>query len=1032
MSEEVYEKTLLCCRGTGCTAGGSESIYLFFLKELKERGLDKKFKISITGCHGLCEMGPIVVVQPEGVLYCHTSIEDVSEIIDKTLIKSELVEHLLYKNPITSEIIPKYRDIPFYKYQKRILLRNCGVINPEDIEEYIKKDGYLALRKALLEMSPLQIINEVKNSGLRGRGGAGFPTGLKWEFTKKAKGEPKYIVCNADEGDPGAFMDRSLIEGDSHSVLEGMLIAGHAIGAKEGYIYCRAEYPLALHRLGIAIKQAKEYGFIGKNILGTDFSFDIRIKQGAGAFVCGEETALLASIEGRRGEPRPRPPFPATSGLWGKPTNINNVKSYSYVPQIILNGADWFASMGTERTKGTMVFALTGKVISTGLAEVPVGMSIGELVFDVGGGVMPGKKFKAIQIGGPLGGCLPIEKLNTPIDYEPITESGAIMGSGGMIVVDNETCMVEFAKFFLQFANDESCGQCVPCRIGGQRMLEILTRITEGRGKLEDLVKLERLSRIINQASLCALGQLTPNPVLTTLKYFRDEYLAHIIDKRCPAGECETLVPASCINDCPAEVNVPVYIGLISEGKISEALAVHRKANPFPSICSRICPHPCEEICRRGEIDEPIATRALKRFMSDYEKEKKWIIQPLEEKKEQKIAIIGSGPAGLTAAYRLARLGYKITIFEAKPEIGGMLIYGIPDYRLPREIVRHEIDMILKSGDISIKTNTKIGEDLTLSDLKDQGFYAIFISIGSQKSVELKIPGENIEGVISELKFLDSINSGKNLEIAKDKKIAIIGGGNVAIDAARSAIRLSAKEVHIIYRRRKEDMPAQTEEIREAEEEGVIIHTLLSPKAIEKKEEKLKELKCFKMSLTRKTENGKQRPTFGKSARKRPFVIENSEISMEFDLIIKAIGQRSDLSILKNYEGIEVNERGNIVVDPRTFVTSKSGIFAGGDIVTGPASAIEAIAAGNKAAKSIHNYLQGNPLLEPAKIMQRPISKEKLLMTEEDGVRPRQKIGKISPDKRVNDFREIEKCFDKKTATLEAKRCLRCDLEEYE
>jgi len=1031
MPEEVYEKTLLICRGTGCTAGGSESIYQSFLKELKERGLDKRFKISITGCHGLCEMGPIVVVQPEGILYCHTSIEDVSEIIDKTLIKSELVEHLLYKHPITSEIIPKYKDIPFYKHQKRILLRNCGVINPEDIEEYIEKDGYLALRKALLEMSPLQIINEVKNSGLRGRGGAGFPTGLKWEFTKKAKGEPKYIVCNADEGDPGAFMDRSLVEGDPNSILEGMLIAGYAIGAKEGYIYCRAEYPLALHRLEIAIKQAKEYGFIGKNILGTDFSFDIRIKQGAGAFVCGEETALLASIEGRRGEPRPRPPFPANSGLWGKPTNINNVKSYSYVPQIILKGADWFASMGTERTKGTMVFALTGKVISTGLAEVPVGMSIGELVFDVGGGVTKGKKFKAIQIGGPLGGCLPVEKLNTPIDYEPITEAGAIMGSGGMIVVDNETCMVEFAKFFLQFSNNESCGLCVPCRIGGQRMLEILTRITEGKGKLEDLEKLEKLARVMNQGSLCALGQLTPNPVLTTLKYFRDEYLAHIIDKRCPAGECETLVPAPCLNACPAEVNVPVYIGLISEGKISEALAVHRKANPFPSICSRICPHPCEEICRRGKIDEPVAIRALKRFMSDYEKEEEWIIQSLEEEKEQKVAIIGSGPAGLTVAYRLARLGYKITIFEAKPEIGGMLIYGIPDYRLPREIVRHEIDMILKSGDISIKTNTKIGEDLTLSDLKDQGFDAIFISIGSQKSVELKIPGENIEGVISGVKFLDDINTGKNIKIVKDKKIAIVGGGNVAIDAARSAIRLGAKEVHIIYRRRKEDMPAQTEEIKEAEEEGVIINTLLSPKAIEKNG-KLKELKCFKMSLTKKTEDGKQRPTFDRSARKRPFIIENSEISMELDLIIKAIGQRSDLSILKNYNGIEVNKRGNIIVDPRTFVTSKSGIFAGGDIVTGPASAIEAIAAGNKAAKSIHNYLQGDPLLEPAEIIQRSISKEKPLMTEEDGVRPRQKIRKISPNKRVNDFREIEKPFDKETAILEAKRCLRCELEEYE
>lgn len=562
MSHKVYEKTVLCCGGTGCIAGGSESIYLSFLNEIKRRSLDKNFRISITGCHGLCEMGPIVVVQPEGILYCHTLIEDVPEIIDKTLIKSDLVEHLVYKNPKTLEIIPKYKDIPFYKYQKRILLRNCGVINPENIKEYIKREGYSALRQAILDMSPFQIINEIKKSGLRGRGGAGFPTGLKWEFTKKANGEPKYIVGNADEGDPGAFMDRSLIEGDPHSLLEGMLIAGYSIGAKEGYIYCRAEYPLAIKRLKIAIKQAKEARLIGKNILGSNFSFDIKIKQGAGAFVCGEETALLASIEGRRGEPRPRPPFPANSGLWGKPTNINNVKSYSYIPQIILNGADWFSSIGTERSKGTMVFALTGKVVSTGLVEVPIGMSIRELVFDIGGGVPLGKNFKAVQIGGPLGGCLPTEKLDLPIDYEPITEAGAIMGSGGMIVVDNETCMVEFAKYFLQFASDESCGQCVPCRLGGERMLEILTRITDGEGKLEDLKKLEKLSRVMNQGSLCALGQLTPNPVLSTLRYFKDEYIAHIVDKRCPAGECEALITyhidekkctgcTRCLKKCP-------------------------------------------------------------------------------------------------------------------------------------------------------------------------------------------------------------------------------------------------------------------------------------------------------------------------------------------------------------------------------------------------------------------------------------------------------------------------------------------------
>jgi len=579
----------------GLAAGAGET-YEAIESEITNRKLD--VILTKTGCLGFCQMEPLVeILEPDRpkLIYKNMTHDKVNKLID-SFIEGKIAEDLIllridkekifrengviendlkkfwtnYKSDISDEVkneinkVPLYKEIPFFKKQKKIALRNCGFINPEDIKEYIAKGGYYALYKALNEMFPDEVIEEVKNSKLRGRGGAGFPTGLKWEFTKKAKSEPKYIVCNADEGDPGAFMDRGLIEGDPHSLLEGMLIAGYAIGAKEGYIYCRAEYPLAIHRLKIAIRQAKELGLIGKNIFRTDFSFDIRIKQGAGAFVCGEETALLASIEGRRGEPRQRPPFPATSGLWEKPTNINNVKSYSYVPQIILNGAEWFSSMGTDRSKGTMVFALTGKVKYTGLVEVPIGMTIGELVNDVGGGVLTGKKFKAIQIGGPLGGCLPIEKLDTPIDYESITEAGAIMGSGGVIVVDEDTCMVEFAKFFLQFASDEGCGQCVPCRIGGERMLEILTRITEGKGKLEDLQKLEKLARVMNQGSLCALGQLTPNPVISTLRYFRDEYTTHIVDKKCPAGECEALIKlfineekctgcGVCVKSCPQD-----------------------------------------------------------------------------------------------------------------------------------------------------------------------------------------------------------------------------------------------------------------------------------------------------------------------------------------------------------------------------------------------------------------------------------------------------------------------------------------------
>lgn len=579
-------------------AAGAEETYKAISKEISDKKLD--VILTKTGCLGFCQMEPLVEILEPGkpkIIYKKLTSNKVKKLIDSFItgrIESEIVlarvdkeeipieksvknfyskeianktdEGVNYEinDKVKNEInkIPLYEEIPFFKKQTKIALRNCGYINPENIKEYIARGGYFSLYKVLNEFSQDEVIEEVKKSKLRGRGGAGFPTGLKWEFTRGARGEPKYIVCNADEGDPGAFMDRSLIEGDPHSLLEGMLIAGYAIGANEGYIYCRAEYPLAIKRLNIAIEQAKVFGLTGKNIMGLNFNFDIKIKQGAGAFVCGEETALIASIEGRRGEPSSRPPFPATSGLWGKPTNINNVKSYSYVPQIILKGARWFNSIGSEKSKGTMVFALTGKIDSTGLVEVPIGMSLKELVFDVGGGVLPGKSFKAVQIGGPLGGCLPKEKLNLPIDYEPITEAGAIMGSGGVIVVDNDTCMVEFAMFFLQFASDESCGQCVPCRLGGERMLEILTRITEGKGELEDLDKLEKLARVMNQGSLCALGQLTPNPVLSTLRYFRDEYIAHIINKRCPAGECKVLITyyideekctgcGLCLRNCP-------------------------------------------------------------------------------------------------------------------------------------------------------------------------------------------------------------------------------------------------------------------------------------------------------------------------------------------------------------------------------------------------------------------------------------------------------------------------------------------------
>jgi len=588
----LYRAHVLICHGTGCASGGSPKVLETFREELQKKNLDKEVLVIATGCHGMCEFGPIVVVYPEGTFYSQVKPEDVAEIVEEHLYKGRIVNRLLYKEPISAQKVCHYKEIPFYGKQHRIVLSNCGYINPDNIDEYISRDGYQALGKCITEMSPAAVIEEMKKSGLRGRGGGGFPTGLKWSFCAASPGNKKYVICNADEGDPGAFMDRSILEGDPHAVLEGMMIGAYAMGADEGYIYCRAEYPLAIKRLQTAIKQAKEYGLLGENVLGTDFSFDLHIKEGAGAFVCGEETALMASIEGQRGMPRPRPPFPAVKGLWGKPTNINNVETWANVPRIMLQGAECFAAMGTEKSKGTKVFALTGKVKNTGLVEVPMGITIREIVYEIGGGIIGDKKFKAVQIGGPSGGCLVEEHLDLPVDYESLTAAGAIMGSGGLVVLDESNCMVDTAKFFLEFTQRESCGKCVPCREGTKKMLDILTRITEGNGKPEDLDTLQYLGEQIKATSLCALGGTAPNPVLTTLKYFRDEYEAHINEKRCPTGACQNLLrytidPAKCIGCTKCARNCPV--SCIS-GKVKEPHVIDQEKCIKCGACMANCP----------------------------------------------------------------------------------------------------------------------------------------------------------------------------------------------------------------------------------------------------------------------------------------------------------------------------------------------------------------------------------------------------------------------------------------------------------
>ncbi|MGD0211000.1 MAG: NADH-quinone oxidoreductase subunit NuoF, partial [Desulfomonilia bacterium] len=653
---KVFRAHILVCGGTGCHATGSGEVHKAIVQELAAKNLSNEVTVVETGCNGFCAAGPIMVMYPEGTFYQYVKALDVPEIIEEHIIKGRPVKRLMYKEPTTEAPIPHMMDIPFFGKQKLIVLKNRGLIDAEKIDEYIARDGYMAAAKALTEMNRDQVIEEVKKSGLRGRGGGGFPTGMKWSFANKAKSDVKYILCNADEGDPGAFMDRSVLEADPHAVLEGMIIGGYAIGANEGYIYCRAEYPLAIKRLTIAINQAREYGLLGENILGSGYSLDIHVYQGAGAFVCGEETALMNSIEGKRGMPRPRPPFPASKGLWQKPSVLNNVETFANISQIILNGGEWYASMGTERSKGTKVFALTGAVNNVGLVEVPMGTAIGEIIFDIGGGIRNGKQYKAAQLGGPSGGCIPAEALNTPTDYEEIIKLGAIMGSGGLIVMDEDTCMVDTAKFFMEFCQEESCGKCTPCREGTKRMLEILQRICHGEGKEGDIELLEDLAAVIKDSALCGLGQTAPNPVLSTIKYFRNEYEAHIYDKRCPAVVCSKLFKSPCQHACPIEMDVPSYMALVRAGRLADAFKVMKRTNPFPGVCGRVCPQFCTDKCRRGQLDEPMAIAWIKRYIADNAKRPKIDAVPVTRK--EKVAVIGAGPAGLTAAQDLCMRGY--------------------------------------------------------------------------------------------------------------------------------------------------------------------------------------------------------------------------------------------------------------------------------------------------------------------------------------------------------------------------------------
>ncbi|MDN5347419.1 MAG: NADH-quinone oxidoreductase subunit [Clostridia bacterium] len=1010
---EFYRAHVLVCAGTGCTASESPATKEALIKELARRGLDKEVKVVDTGCFGFCRFGPNMMVYPEGTFYCTVHPEDVPELVEEHFVKGRVVERLLYKQPETEAAVKSFEDIPFFKHQLRIALRNCGVINPESIEEYIARDGYFALGKVLTEMQPYEVIEIIKKSGLRGRGGGGFPTGLKWEFAYRSPGPVKYFVCNADEGDPGAFMDRSILEGDPHAVLEGMAIGAYAIGASQGYIYVRAEYPIAVNRLQIAIAQAREKGLLGKNIFGSGFDFDIDIRLGAGAFVCGEETALLASIEGRRGEPRPRPPFPAVSGLWGKPTVINNVETLANVPTIVRNGWEWFASIGTEKSKGTKVFALAGKINNNGLVEVPMGTSLGQVIYDIGGGIPGGKKFKAAQTGGPSGGCIPASHLNVPIDYDSLTALGTIMGSGGLIIMDEDTCMVDLAKFFLDFVKDESCGKCTPCRIGTARMLEILDRISRGEGREGDIDLLVELGQQIKDTALCGLGQTAPNPVLSTIRYFREEYEAHIRDKRCPASVCAALFDSPCQNTCPANVDVPIYIDLIRQRRFTEAYETIVRENPFPVVCGRVCHHPCEGKCNRGKLDQPLAIRQLKRFVADYALSLNGSrpVPQVQPPNGKRVAIIGSGPAGLTAAYYLALKGYGVTVFEALPVAGGMMAVGIPEYRLPKKTLQAEIDTILQVG-VEIKTGTALGRDFTLADLREQGYQAVFLALGAHAEHKLGVPGEDLQGVYSGMDFLRRLNLGQPVDV-KDKVVAVIGGGNVAMDAARSARRLGAGEVHVIYRRNKEDMPAIRDEIDEAEREGIKITCLAAPLEILGRDGRVYGLRCARM-----------RPgDFDQSGRRRPVSVEGADFTLPVDVVIAAVGQTVNRDGLP--PEIALSRAGTLVVDDKTLSTNIPGVFAGGDCVTGPDTVVGAIAAGKQAAAAIDKYLGGDGCVVP----QVKVERRRTAPVIED-VTPRLVAATLDAEARLSGFREVELGFDEEQAVAEAARCLRCDVRE--
>ena len=1008
-----WKREILVCGGAGCISSHCKEVQEALKAALERHGLSEEVHILVTGCMGTCAAGPVLLVEPDGIFYTSMDPEKVEDMVARHLEGGEICEEYTFFDSELGVHVPNINDISFFKEQVRIALRNCGRMEFSSLEAYIARDGYGALAKALNSMSRQDVVENIKAAGLRGRGGAGFPTGVKWEAGMKAVSEDgrKFMVCNADEGDPGAFMDRSLLEGDPHGIIEGMLLGGYAIGANKGFVYVRAEYPIAVERLSNAIEQARAAGLLGEDILGSGFDFDLEIRIGAGAFVCGEETSLLASIEGKRGEPRQKPPFPFESGLFQCPTIINNEETLANVAPIIFNGPQWYRQFGTEKSAGTKVFALAGDIVNAGIIEVPMGIRLGDIIYKIGGGIVGGRKFKAIQSGGPSGGCLTRAHLNTNVDYESLSQLGAIMGSGGLVVMNEDTCMVDTARYFMDFIRDESCGKCLPCRNGTKRMLEILERITEGKGKEGDLELLEELAETIKQTAMCGLGQTAPNPVLSTLKSFREEYETHIYDKHCTAGVCAELQSAPCRNACPANVHVPGYLTLLSLGRIGDAYQLIRQENPFPSVCGRVCTHPCESHCRRGQVDEPVSICGLKRFIGDYvlkDDYKVPLVQP-QPATGKVVSVIGAGPSGLSCAYYLANLGHEVHVYEAESVAGGVIYWGIPEYRLPKAVLAKEVRAIEQSG-VKIHLNTRVGKDISFDELR-QSSDSIYIAIGNQVSIQLNIAGEDLDGVESGLEFLKRV--GLKRDLAVRDRLVVIGGGSTAMDVARTAVRLGAKEVTVVYRRTEKEMPAGAEEVNEAREEGIHVMTMASPIKIIGENGRVTGIRMVRRELA----------DYGKDGRRRTVHIEGSDFEIPCDGVITAVNQAVDQEFYLASK-VETDERGSAVINQFTSATNQNGIFAGGDVnPSGPNVVITAIADGKRAAVNIDKYLGGSGELNKGQWFDIP------QLPDTDVTEPHKRFPTrtLAPEDRIDNFREVSCGFHKLDAMGEALRCLHCD-----